>query len=659
MKKHLFGMALIACLVMISGAALAQTIDEIQFYNAGTGVPEPGNPNGGGTDLWGAVVTVTGTVVERGQYSSGSAHIIDSTGQGISLYQSGITAALGEKITITGTVGQFRDQIQLGSISIINTVPGSPVPVSDWDIGTVKSTYENVGQMARIIGTVTETSISGASGTMMVSDAPGDTILVYFDSTADLDLTAIDVGDTYAVTSPITVDYGLIEMKPRFQTDLVENPGGDTLPVITNVDSDNWVPEAGDPITISATIIDDDGITSAVLYYRDTDGETPGPWSSVAMSGVGSTYSGVIPAPHTERMVDYYIEATDTGAQTVTLPGAAPTAFLAVAVGFTPIYDVQYAHPDSSSQSAAMDGEMVNIRGIVTAAGTAQLGSNTKLIVQEPEANPATGDFKFSAILVYETTAAQEWYQGDQVEIGGEIDEYFGLTEMIPHNGNALYLVNFGNELPPASRVATRTLADDSPAEIDGDGIMGEAWESVWVQTFPAAVIDTLGFGEYLIADTGARPDSLVVDPITQLSYMPMLGDVVKVESYMDYAFGARRIVPVADEYVILTGASPVDNNTPTVVSAGGFRSIAPNPFNPMTTIKFSVNRPNLVQLNIYNIRGEKVRTVIQDRLPAAEYSPVWDGTNDAGQNVASGTYFARLRIGTELVQVRQMTLVK
>ena len=78
-----------------------------------------------------------------------------------------------------------------------------------------------------------------------------------------------------------------------------------------------------------------------------------------------------------------------------------------------------------------------------------------------------------------------------------------------------------------------------------------------------------------------------------------------------------------------------------------------------MTTIKFVVNRTNLVQLNVYNIRGEKVRTLVQDRLPANEYSLVWDGTNDAGQSVASGTYFARLRIGAEVMQVRQMTLVK
>ena len=51
-----------------------------------------------------------------------------------------------------------------------------------------------------------------------------------------------------------------------------------------------------------------------------------------------------------------------------------------------------------------------------------------------------------------------------------EISEYFGLTEMIPHNGNAVYLLGFGNELPGPAKVTTRELADDSPADVDGDG---------------------------------------------------------------------------------------------------------------------------------------------------------------------------------------------
>jgi hypothetical protein len=466
----------------------------------------------------------------------------------------------------------------------------------------------------------------------------------------------VNLGDTYAITSPITTDLGLIEMKPRFQSDLVENPGGDTLPVITAVDSDNWTPLANEAVTISANIVDDIGVSSAVLYYRDSDGVTPGGWSSTAMSNVGPVYSGVIPGGHTGSQVDYYIQATDTGAQTVTLPGAAPTTFRSLAVGFTPIWDVQYAHPDSSSQSAAKDGQFVNIKGVVT-AGTSHVGSPTKFIVQEPTENPATGDFSFSGILVYETTAAYEYYQGDMVAIGGQIDEYFGLTEMIPHNGNAIYLLGFGNDLPGPARASTRVLADNSL--LDGNGNLGEAWESVWVQTWPAAVVDTLGFGEYIISDTGARADSLVVDPLTQLSYVPTIGDVLKITSYMDFSFNARRIVPIADEFIIQTGATPVEDNLPAIEAAGGFRAIAPNPFNPMTTIKFVVNRENLVQLNIYDIRGHKVRTLVQDRLPANEYSPVWDGTDDAGQSVASGAYFARLRIGAEVVQVRQMTLVK
>jgi flagellar hook assembly protein FlgD len=71
------------------------------------------------------------------------------------------------------------------------------------------------------------------------------------------------------------------------------------------------------------------------------------------------------------------------------------------------------------------------------------------------------------------------------------------------------------------------------------------------------------------------------------------------------------------------------------------------------------VTKNNLVQLNVYNIRGEKVRTLIQDSLPANTYDVSWNGTDDAGKSVASGSYFARLRIGKEVMQVRSMQLVK
>jgi hypothetical protein len=152
--------------------------------------------------------------------------------------------------------------------------------------------------------------------------------------------------------------------------------------------------------------------------------------------------------------------------------------------------------------------------------------------------------------------------------------------------------------------------------------------------------------------------DSLIVSPVVELSYVPTIGEVITVESFMRYSFGDFVIAPISDEFIVLTGLTAADD-TPTIVKAGGFKSIAPNPFNPSTEISFVVNKDNLVQLNVYNIRGEKIRTLVQERLPQSQYAFTWDGKNDAGQTVASGNYFARLRLGAEVVQVRKMTLVK
>ncbi len=65
------------------------------------------------------------------------------------------------------------------------------------------------------------------------------------------------------------------------------------------------------------------------------------------------------------------------------------------------------------------------------------------------------------------------------------------------------------------------------------------------------------------------------------------------------------------------------------------------------------------MQLNVYDIRGQKVRTLLQGEMPANEYKITFDGKNDNGQSLASGQYFARLRIGNEVMQVRKMSLVK
>lgn len=642
MKKHLFGVALFTCLVALGGIASAQTIDEIQVYDA---LGAPASPYDG------QVVTVTGIIIERGQYSGGSHYILDEFGNGLSMYQSGSPVNIGDLVSATGTVGAYSGEIQLGSVSFSLISSGNSYEPTPMTVSEVLADYETIGMFASVIGTVTEVA---DSQNFFFTDG-SDTLQVYIDSTTGIDLGAVDVGDVYRVTSPVVNYNGTIELKPRFQTDLVENPEGDTLPTISGVNCANWVPMAGDPITVNAVIADDSAITSAILYYRDSDGEgNMGSWMSTPMMDMGSdNYSGVVPAPHAMNLVEFYLEATDDGAQTVTLPGDAPASFTTVAVGITPIYEMQYAHPDSNNQDCAYNGKFLNIRGVVT-AGTGQAGASSKFILQEQEKNPETNSYAFGGTLVYESSAMFEYYQGDLVEIGGVGNDYFGLSQILPHNGLAINLLDFGQALPEPARVATRILRDDMHS--DGNGALGEAWESVWVKTFPSAVMDTIGYGDYTVADKGV--DSLVVSPIVELTYVPNPGDVITIESYMSYDYGNFTIVPISDEFIVQTGLTPADD-TPTIVKAGGFRSIAPNPFNPATKISFVVNKDNLVQLNVYNLRGEKVRTLVQDRLPQSEYSFTWDGKNDAGQSVASGNYFARLRIGAEVMQVRKMSLVK
>jgi hypothetical protein len=84
-----------------------------------------------------------------------------------------------------------------------------------------------------------------------------------------------------------------------------------------------------------------------------------------------------------------------------------------------------------------------------------------------------------------------------------------------------------------------------------------------------------------------------------------------------------------------------------------------PNPFNPTTTIKFYLPINKQISLTVYNALGQKVKTLINNELlTAGEHSVQWDGTNNAGQKVASGMYIYELKYGNFKIQKR-MTLLK
>ena len=98
------------------------------------------------------------------------------------------------------------------------------------------------------------------------------------------------------------------------------------------------------------------------------------------------------------------------------------------------------------------------------------------------------------------------------------------------------------------------------------------------------------------------------------------------------------------------------DGNVPEIIAIT--MSNYPNPFNPETTIAFLLPVESIVSIDIYNIRGQKVKTLVNDLFESGQHEVVWNGLDDNGRNMASGLYFYRLRSG-ETTLTRRMVLLK
>ncbi|MEE9443800.1 MAG: FlgD immunoglobulin-like domain containing protein [candidate division Zixibacteria bacterium] len=83
-----------------------------------------------------------------------------------------------------------------------------------------------------------------------------------------------------------------------------------------------------------------------------------------------------------------------------------------------------------------------------------------------------------------------------------------------------------------------------------------------------------------------------------------------------------------------------------------------PNPFNPTTTIQFSIPEAEDVLLEVYNINGQRVKTLVDKYFSAGQHSVTWDATNSNGEKVASGIYLYRLTAG-EITTSKKMSLLK
>ncbi len=84
-----------------------------------------------------------------------------------------------------------------------------------------------------------------------------------------------------------------------------------------------------------------------------------------------------------------------------------------------------------------------------------------------------------------------------------------------------------------------------------------------------------------------------------------------------------------------------------------------PNPFNPATTIQYALPQAADVELTVYNVVGQPVRTLVAEYQSAGRYAVEWDATDDSGHRLSSGMYFYRLQAGGEFREIKKMLLLK
>ena len=117
-------------------------------------------------------------------------------------------------------------------------------------------------------------------------------------------------------------------------------------------------------------------------------------------------------------------------------------------------------------------------------------------------------------------------------------------------------------------------------------------------------------------------------------------------------------VSPILEEMGVTCGATTAvdpQDATPVVTR---LHPNYPNPFNPSTTLRFSLARDGDVTLDIYAVDGRLVRTLLATELPAGHHEVVWDGTDQRGRRVASSLYFARL-VAADRTETQRLMMIK
>ncbi len=420
-------------------------------------------------------------------------------------------------------------------------------------------------------------------------------------------------------------------------------------------------------------------------------------------TGITGQFSADIPGPGNNVSVRYYLSAMDTTGYRVTLPAGAPGDFFEFSVGHDVIPpQIDHASPTAFSRDElplsvkALVSDDVQLDTVTLAyrhnavdlgvMGMQSVNGDTFMVVLPLDTTDvAIGDsieYRITArdASIFQNVDSTEWYK---VYVYGAFTLVRTITKPIPDN-------NANGVLDTLPALAT----DFSPAPhhvADMDVIFKATHPYIGDLTVklksPSGLTVTLMQrpGPGTLGSSGDNPDIVLddeaetsIENITHTGSQQVVGryrpDPQALSLFDGEDINGNWILQVLDSRSSQTGtltqwgfkvktiASAITDVPEDLTGAVPRQFMLlqnyPNPFNPSTTIRYQMAVPGHVTLTVYNILGQRIRTLVNGRKPAGGHEVAWDGLDAHGVPMSSGVYFYRLQTGGQS-SVRKMVLVK
>ncbi len=462
----------------------------------------------------------------------------------------------------------------------------------------------------------------------------------------------------YGVADPLADDW-MYKLCPQGPTDIVIGEGP---PIFLAVSRNPGVPGAEQEVVISADVSDNSQVVSVTIHWQIGGGEL----QEIAMTNTGGiNWEGTIPGQPEGTDVWYYLEAEDDLATTTTSPSDILMGLYGYwAMDEIDIYAIQYT--PFLSGASPYDGCLVTVSGVVT---TNPENYNGVELTRGDDPPTVYGryegyfmqvgdDYPYSGICFSMPEGATEFPRsGNYVTVTGTVDEsgsewnykwgdntkLVDVVEVQIHNYGGYY------EYYPV---------DAALVNLDR-----EAFESVMVE-FTDLTITAINQYDWTFEDASGGNFLLDDDMIYEENMLDWY-DGLTIGSTIDtlrgvitYSFGSWKVEPRGSGDCSEVETVVREYNPAIIPISFSLAPVYPNPFNPTTTIRYSIPSTSHVYLTVYNLLGQAVRNLVNEPMEPGVYTAQWDGLNKYDAPVSSGTYFVRLRADGKS-KVQKLVLTK